>query len=116
MRNHRNPRPNVPKEQPTDNPPDRTTDARPHIAAMRELAVLGWHVTEIRPDREPPVLWSVSIRRYDGNVEMTISEADPDAALDELLHYAAADEDEPSVELSSESPPAAAPPASESGQ
>ena len=41
-------------------------DPRPHVAAILELAALGWHVTEIRPDRNAPVLWRVSIERFDG--------------------------------------------------
>ena len=83
--------------------PARPTDARPHVAALRELAALGWRVVEIRPDREPPLLWTVTVRRHDHNVEVTIHEADPDAALEEALHFAACDEDEPSVELPPES-------------
>lgn len=41
-------------------------DPRPHVAALLELSALGWHVAEIRPDRVAPVLWRVTIRRYDG--------------------------------------------------
>jgi hypothetical protein len=103
MGKHRNPRPNVPKHPPTHNPPRRTTDTRAHVTALRELAALGWHLVEIRPDREPPLLWSVTVRRFDHNVEITVTDADPDAALEEALHFAACDEDEPSVELPSES-------------
>ena len=98
MSKHRNPRPNVPKQPPSHNPPRRTTDPRPHVAALRELAALGWRVVEIRPDREPPLLWTVRARRHDDNVEIVVHEADPDAALEEALHFAACDEDEPSVE------------------
>ena len=105
MGKHRNPRPNVPKHPPTHNPPRRTTDTRAHVTALRELAALGWHLVEIRPDREPPLLWSVTVRRFDHNVEITVTDADPDAALEEALHFAACDEDEPSVEL----PPASEP-------
>ena len=116
MSRHRNPRPNVPKQPSTHNQPRRPTDARPHVAALRELAALGWHVTEIRPDREPPVLWTVRARRYDHNVEVTVTDADPDAALEEALHFAACDEDEPSVVLPPETTPADAPPPSEADQ
>lgn len=69
-------------------------DPRPHVAALLELSALGWHVTEIRPDRVAPVLWRVTIRRYDGYASITVTEADPDAALDELFRYAAADAEE----------------------
>jgi hypothetical protein len=110
MGKHRNPRPNVPKHPPTHNPPRRTTDTRAHVTALRELAALGWHLVEIRPDHEPPVLWTVTVRRYDHNVEVKVTDADPDAALEEALHFAACDEDEPSVELPPESSPPPMPP------
>lgn len=114
MSNHRQPRPRkVPKRPPTHNPPRRTTDARPHVAALRELAALGWHLVEIRPDREPPVLWTVTVRRYDHNVEVTIHDTDPDAALEGALHFAACDEDESSVELPTENAPEAPQPPAE---
>jgi hypothetical protein len=73
-------------------------DPRPHVAALLELSAFGWHVTEIRPDiggGDAPVLWRVTIRRYDGYASITITEADPDAALDELARYAAVDADAP---------------------
>ncbi|HWO22545.1 MAG TPA: hypothetical protein VNO30_27490 [Kofleriaceae bacterium] len=69
----------------------RTSEPRRHVAALLELSALGWHVTEIRPGRAAPVLWRVTIRRYDGYASITLTEADPDAALDELLRYAAVD-------------------------
>lgn len=65
---------------------------RQHVATLATLATLGWHVTEIRPDGAAPTLWSVTIERYDGIVEIiVINAADPDAALEELARYAAAD-------------------------
>ena len=66
-------------------------DPRPHVAALLELAALGWHVTEIRPGRSAPVLWRVTIKRYDESVSITAMEADPDDALDELIRYATID-------------------------
>jgi hypothetical protein len=66
-------------------------DPRPHIAALLALIALGWHVTGILPDRTAPVLWRVTIERYDGFASISVTEADPDAALEELLHYASAD-------------------------
>ena len=69
----------------------RPGDPRPHVAALLELSALGWHVTEIRPGRVEPVLWRVTIRRYDGYASITLTEADPDTALDELSRYAAVD-------------------------
>lgn len=81
-------------------------------------------MVEIRPDREPPVLWTVTVRRSDHNVEVTIHEADPDAALEEALHFAACDEDEPAVDLAPDAPappplestPEGAPPTAEGDQ
>lgn len=67
---------------------------RPHVATLVALGAIGWHVTEIRPDRDAPVLWRVTITRYDGNLSITLAEADPDVALDELARYAAADAQE----------------------
>jgi hypothetical protein len=72
----------------------RPGDPRPHVATLLELSALGWHVTEIRPGRVAPVLWRVTIRRYDGHASITLTEADPDAALDELFRYAAVDAEE----------------------
>ncbi len=69
---------------------------RPLVATLGALGALGWHVTEIRPDRDASALWRVTITRYDGNLSFTLIEADPDVALEELARYAAADgEDRP---------------------
>ncbi len=67
--------------------------ARPHVATIVTLGAIGWYVTEIRPDidRDAPVLWHVTITRYDKNLSITLAEADPDVALEELARYAAAD-------------------------
>ncbi|HWO26379.1 MAG TPA: hypothetical protein VNO30_46945 [Kofleriaceae bacterium] len=88
MPSHRDPRPNVPKPPSTDNP---GTDPRPHVAALRELSVLGWRVTEIRPDR---ALWRVTVTRYDGDATIGVTDSDPDEALDEAVRYAAVDAEE----------------------
>jgi hypothetical protein len=55
---------------------------------------IGWRVTELRSDFDVPVLWRVTIGRYDGGVLITAIAADPDDALDELARYAAVGEDE----------------------
>ena len=68
-----------------------STDLRPHVAAFLELSALGWHVTEIRPDRSAPPLWRVRIERYDGYASITVMEVDPDEALEEVIRYAAID-------------------------
>jgi hypothetical protein len=52
-------------------------------------------VTSIRPDRSAPVLWRVTIGRYDGFASISVTEADPDDALDELLRYALTDAEAP---------------------
>lgn len=67
----------------------------PHVATLIALGRLGWHVTEIRPDRDDPVVWRVTVTRYDKDMSMTLLEADPDVALEELARYAAADAEEP---------------------
>ncbi|HWO23879.1 MAG TPA: hypothetical protein VNO30_34290 [Kofleriaceae bacterium] len=72
-----------------------TPDPRPHVAALLELASLGWRVTEIRPDR---ALWRVTVTRYDGDATIGVTNIDPDAALDETLRYASVD-DEPTYEV-----------------
>jgi len=57
------------------------------------LEVIGWRVVRLRPsitDGEA-TLWSVTIRRHDENVTMTVTEAYPDTALAELVRYARAD-------------------------
>jgi hypothetical protein len=70
---------------------------RPHVATLGALGEFGWHVTEIRPSNDAPVLWRVEIKRYDGAVSIVVIDAtDPDAALEELTRYAAADAEDPS--------------------
>jgi hypothetical protein len=76
--------------RPDDSDPDRPE--RSHVAA---LGALGWHVTEIRPSIDAPVQWRVTVKRHDGAVEIVVLDAaDPDAALEELARYAAADAEE----------------------
>jgi hypothetical protein len=75
---------------------DAELDRRPHVATLGELRALGWDVTEILPDRDEPVLWRVEIKRFDGAVAIIVLDAaDPDAALEELARYAAADAEDP---------------------
>jgi hypothetical protein len=58
-----------------------------------ELEAIGWHVIRLRPSTDEPVLWRVTIMRFDEDVTMTMTmtEADPEAALAELIRYAQAD-------------------------
>ncbi len=73
-----------------DAEPDRPE--RPHVATLAALGALGWNVTEIRPSNDAPVQWRATIERYDGAIAIiVIDAADPDAALEELARYAAAD-------------------------
>jgi hypothetical protein len=68
---------------------------RPHVATLAALAALGWTVTEIRAGRAAPVLWRVEVTRYDGAMAIIVLDAaDPDAALEELARYAAADSED----------------------
>jgi hypothetical protein len=70
---------------------------RSHVASLGVLGEFGWYVTEIRPSNDAPVLWRVEIKRYDGAVSIVVIDAtDPDAALEELTRYAAADAEDPS--------------------
>jgi hypothetical protein len=70
---------------------------RSYPATLGALGELGWHVTEIRPSNDAPVLWRVEIKRYDGAVSIVVIDAtDPDAALEELARYAATDAEDPS--------------------
>jgi hypothetical protein len=78
-----------------DADPDRPE--RPHVATLGALGEFGWHVAEIRPSNDAPVLWRVEIKRYDGAVSIVVIDAtDPDAALEELTRYAVADAEDPS--------------------
>ena len=71
---------------------DQERRERPYVATLGVLGEFGWHVTEMRPSNDAPVLWRVEIKRYDGAVAIVVIDAtDPDAAIEELARYAAAD-------------------------
>jgi hypothetical protein len=72
---------------------DHAAPARPLVRHCLALEAAGWHVTELRPHGiTEPLLWRVTIERYDENLTMTIPEAaDPEAALADLLRYVQAD-------------------------
>ena len=71
-------------------------DPRPYVTLLLELASLGWFVTKISPDLEAPrVLWRITIVRYDVAASITVTDADPDDVLAELLRYASIDADPP---------------------
>jgi hypothetical protein len=61
-----------------------------HIVA---LEAVGWRLIGLRPsiDEDGPSIWRATIARCDQNASMTITEADPDVALAELVRYARAD-------------------------
>lgn len=62
------------------------------VGYIVELEAAGWHVIRLRPSiGDEPVLWRVTIERYDESASMAITEADPDVALAELVRYARAD-------------------------
>lgn len=70
------------------------TPPRPCAATIIALGASGWHVTELRPDvpaADEPVLWRVTIERYDESMSITVTEADPEVGLEELARYAAVD-------------------------
>jgi len=73
--------------------PDRK--ARRHVLVIEALAALGWRVTEIRPSSEHgAAMWVVAIERVDLVASMSVAALEPDAALEELARYAAADAEE----------------------
>lgn len=63
-----------------------------HIVA---LEAAGWHLVRLRPSNTgseaETALWRVTIARYDENASITVTEADPDDALAELVRYTQAD-------------------------
>ncbi|HWO18430.1 MAG TPA: hypothetical protein VNO30_06625 [Kofleriaceae bacterium] len=70
----------------------RHPPVRPHVAMIEALDSFGWRVTEIRPSsHQRPALWHVTVRRVDLVASMSVTATDPDAALEELARYAAAD-------------------------
>jgi hypothetical protein len=73
--------------------------ARSLVRRIVELEAIGWHVVRLRPSTtgDAPALWRVTIERYDENATMTMTEADPDAALAELVRYAQADASWPRI-------------------
>jgi len=75
-----------------ERPPIDPEEPPPHVAMIIALAEIGWYVTEIRPSVDAPVQWRVAIKRHDGALAIVVLDAtDPDAALEELLRYAAVD-------------------------
>jgi hypothetical protein len=63
------------------------------VRCIVELEAIGWHVVGLRPSTtgDAPALWRVTIERYDESATMTMTEAEPDTALAELVRYAQAD-------------------------
>jgi hypothetical protein len=56
------------------------------------LERIGWRVVQIQPDLGGGVaLWSMTITRRDGDASMTVTAAEPEVALAELVRYAQAD-------------------------
>jgi hypothetical protein len=68
-------------------------DACSLVSRIVELEAIGWHVVRLRPSTsdEASALWRVTIARYDQNATMTITEANLEAALADLVRYAKAD-------------------------
>lgn len=78
------------KAEPTSNLP---AHAHPLVRHIIALEAIGWRVVQLRPlpaGGEIP-LWYVAITRVDLDASMTMSAADPDVALAELVRYASAD-------------------------
>jgi hypothetical protein len=66
--------------------------ARPHVRDIVALQRAGWRVVEIRPDiiSDTAALWHTTIERRDGDVSITVTAADFDDGLEELVRYALA--------------------------
>ena len=69
----------------------------PHACSLAghilTLEAIGWHVVGLRPSTagDEPTLWRVTIERYDESASITMTEADPEVALAELVRYAQVD-------------------------
>jgi hypothetical protein len=59
-----------------------------HITA---LEAAGWRLVGLRPDVTGAALWRARSERYDESASISVTEADPDAALAELVRYAQVD-------------------------
>ncbi len=73
--------------------PDPHACLHPLVRHIIALEAAGWHVIALRPRScgDAPPLWRVTIERYDEGASMTLTEADPEVALAELVRYAQAD-------------------------
>jgi hypothetical protein len=74
-------------------PPPPPPHARSPFGHIITLESLGWRVVELRPSLGggEPTLWRVKITRFDLDASMSVSAAEPDLALAELVRYASAD-------------------------
>jgi hypothetical protein len=72
---------------------EQAPPTRSLVRSIVEFEAIGWHVARLRPSTsgEASALWCVTIERYDQNATMTITEANLEAALAELVRYAKAD-------------------------
>ena len=80
----------TPKAAAVPSAPPRAHPLERHVTA---LEAAGWRIVALRPSSPcgEAALWSVAITRADREASMTVSAADPDAALAELVRYASAD-------------------------
>ena len=71
----------------------REPHVRRHVRHIVALQRVGWRVTEIRPDfiGGSPALWHTTIARRDDDASITVTTADLDDGLEELVRYAKAD-------------------------
>lgn len=73
-------------------PSKQDPSALPLMRDILALEDVGWHIVELRPSSTDELaLWRVKIERYDEHSTMTMTEADPGAALAELLRYVQVD-------------------------
>ena len=67
----------------------------PLVRHLVALEALGWRLVRLQPSgtgaAAEATLWRATIERYDEGVSMSVTEADPDVALGELLRYARVD-------------------------
>lgn len=73
-------------------PSKQDPSALPFVRDILALEDVGWHIVDLQPSSTDELaLWRVKIERYDEHATMTMTDADPGAALPEILRYVQVD-------------------------